>query len=90
MSCQLLFIEVLTYFCQFSDLFVIFSKLEIIEYGLGVFFGCSREVLIWVLGMFFEILGRFDGPLVKSHFFQLVAFRSGFHFLNFVVLSVFP
>jgi hypothetical protein len=90
MSYQLLFIEVLTYFCHFLDLFVIFSKLEIIEYGSGVLFGCSREVLLWVLGMLFEILGCFDGPLVKSHFFQLIAFRSVFHFLHLVVFSVFP
>jgi hypothetical protein len=38
------------------------------------------------------IFGRLDGPLVKSHFFQLVAFKSGFHphFLHLVVFSSFP
>jgi uncharacterized membrane protein required for colicin V production len=54
MSYQLLFIDFLASFCQFLDPFVNFSKLKIIQYGLGVFFGLSREVFFGYLETFWS------------------------------------
>jgi hypothetical protein len=44
------------------------------------------------IGKVFGDLGLFKGPLVKSHFFQLVAFKLGFHLhlLHLVVFVTMP
>ena len=53
------------------------------EFSLDCHEKCSLG--IWKL---FGVLGRFEGPLVKRHFFQLIAFKIGFH-LHFLHLVVF-
>jgi hypothetical protein len=51
---------------------------------------CHEKCYFGYWETFFGDLGHFEGPLVKSHFFQLVAFKLGFHlhFLHLVVFSL--